>query len=254
VSETFRCHRCGTVVMPSDLAGLCPACLLGSALADPAAAGDDVDEEASLPPQAVYRVLNILAGGSSRTTYLAEDQLAGRLVTLDVVKLAPAADDAARAAVMRRIDDLRRLQHPAIPATYDGRCTPAGEAWVAAAHVGGRRIDRFCEAAGLEPALRAPLFQRACEAVVYAHRRGVCHGRLRVDSVLVRAARGRLDVAVTGYSLTPGVVPTPADDVDGLLRVARAIGWDGAWPSGDGSVEALAQAVSSRLAEPGQKR
>ena len=228
VDEPARCAHCDTVRGGPGLPGLCPACLLGLALAgdDGGEAGDESGNDA-LIPSATYRVLTILASEGGRTTYLAEQAHTRRLVTLDVVKPPQPEDPASNGALRLRLAALKQLEHPAIARVIDGRHTPSGDFCVVAHHVTGPRLDRYCETRHIDPAGRARLFALVCEAVAYGHRRGVSHGRLRPEFVIASGPREAMTPIVTGYSVVPGRTPTEEDDRAGLEILALAMGCDG---------------------------
>jgi hypothetical protein len=229
VDEPARCTHSGTVRGSPGLRGLCPACLLGLALAGEDDGGEASDEFGAdaLIPGPTYRVLTILASEDGRATYLAEQGDRRRLVTLDVVTLPQPQDPASNGALRLRLEALKQLAHPAIARVTDGRHTPSGDFCVVAHHVAGPRLDRACETRHIDPAERARLFALVCEAVAYGHRHGVCHGRLRPECVLASGSREAMAPVVIGYSVVPGRTPTEADDRAGLEILARAMGCAG---------------------------
>lgn len=237
-----RCPQCGSVSGGVGLPGLCPACLLGLALA--------VDEEvepddAPILPGAVYRVLTVLSSEDDRTTYLAEQDQTRRLVTLEVVRLPSVGGDDGLARCRERLRALRRFEHAGVPRIIDGRRTASGEFCVVAHHANGPRIDRVCETRQLAPDARARLFRAVCEIISDGHRHGVCHGRLRPDLVIVSGTRDAILPIILGYSVIPDRTPTIEDDLAGLDALARAMGWQG--PDGPtcSSVDGLRDAAST---------
>ena len=231
MTETSRCPRCGTHSAGAGERSLCPACLLGLAL-DPGAeadadveAGPDVDP--SLPGPA-YRVLTVLSSEPDRTTYLAEQDDTRRMVTLDVVSIPPAGGPDSLAGCRERLRALVRWSARGAARVIDGRVTPSGDFCVVSVYVRGQRLDRYCEARHMAPGARERLFSAVCDTMADAHRHGVYHGRLRPDLVVAAGSGDAARPIVLGFSVTPGRVPTAADDVAGLEAIARAMGWRGA--------------------------
>jgi len=241
VADLSRCSQCGSAPVGALLGGLCPSCLLGLGLAD----GDEVEpDDDPLLPGAVYRVLTVLSSEHDRTSYLADQGHTRRLVTLDVVRVPAAGGDESLARCRERLRALMRWAHPGVPKVIDGRRSPSGDYCVVAHYASGPRLDRFCDAHGLEAGSRADLFSRVCETVSEGHQLGICHGRLRPDLVIVAGPREHVQPLILGYSVIPDRAPAIADDLSGLETVARAMGWQGPegcrWPS----VDALREAAS----------
>jgi hypothetical protein len=220
-------------------AGLCPSCLLGLALG--ADEIPDLDDEGPAP---VYRVLTMLAAEGDRTVYLAEQDRVRRLVTLDVARVADVGGDDEESGPRNRVRALIRWANTGVPRTIDGRRTPSGDFCVVAHHVAGPTLDRYCEARGLAGPERARLFLRVCDTVEDGHRHGICHGRLRPDLVIACASGDDVMPVVLGYSVLAGPAPSVADDLAGLERVARAMGWNGAAVPAWDSMDRLRAAVS----------
>jgi len=220
VTQPARCPQCGSRSSSPGPPGLCPACLLGLAV-DPG--GDaDLDDEADLAGPAC-RVVTVLSAESDRTTYLAEDVDTRRLVTLDVVRLPQDGRDEAIRHCRARLRSLMRWSHPGVPRVVGGQLGSSGDFLVVSHYVKGQRLDRYCDEKQLDAASRGRLFATVREIVASGHRRGVCHGRLRPDLVIVSGSSRDPTPVVLGYSVTPGAAPTADDDAVGLEAVAREL-------------------------------
>lgn len=249
MADTTRCPRCGAADSSTGVSGMCGSCLLELALLPPDDALDGEDDGNAPPTDTAYRVVTILAADAAGSLYLAEEDRTRRLVTLHVVKLEQPADGGGQQAFRDRVLRLRRLVHPAIPAVIDARMTPSGDGCVVAAHVNGPQLRRYCQSAAVDGATRARLFQQVCDAIEYAHRLGICHGRLGPDSVIVRMDEpGGPSPMVLGFSLAPTLAPGPAADLAGLASIARSMGWTGAAPDTWPSIEALRDKVCDAFA------
>ncbi len=242
MSDATGCPQCGGTSPGIGRSRLCPACLLRLALEADEGPEPDDDVDGPVP---IYRVLTILASEDDRTVYLAEQDRARRLVTLDVVRVAVGAPGDQDGGCRHRVRALMRWSHPSVPRTIDGRRTHSGDFCVVAHHVTGPALDRYCESRGLHGQDRARLFSIVCDIVADGHRHGICHGRLRPDLVIADVVRTDVVPIVLGYSVLSGRVPTVADDLAGLERIARAMGWRGAAVSGWKSLDDLRAAASA---------
>jgi len=220
VTQPTSCPKCGSRSDGTGPASLCPACLLGLAL--DAGVDDDLDDEVESPGP-VCRVVTVLSAEGDRTTYLAEDADTRRLVTLDVVRLPQDGRDEAIRHCRARLRSLMRWSHPGVPRVVGGQLGSSGDFLVVSHYVKGQRLDRYCDEKQLDAASRGRLFATVREIVASGHRRGVCHGRLRPDLVIVSGSSRDPTPVVLGYSVTPGAAPTADDDAVGLEAVAREL-------------------------------
>ena len=161
------------------------------------AAGDAFDAVSATPPERVgaYRIVHELGRGGMGTVYLAErddDQKFRQRVALKVVRGALAGGwIVERFLGERRI--LASLEHPHVARLFDGGTTPDGTPWFAMEYIEGEPLDRYCSQQDLPLELRLRLFRDVCEAVSYAHARGVVHRDLKPSNILVtRAGEAKL--------------------------------------------------------------
>ncbi|HEY1250735.1 MAG TPA: serine/threonine-protein kinase [Thermoanaerobaculia bacterium] len=129
-----------------------------------------------------YRLLGELGRGGMGTVYLAEDVMLERRVALKVVATsAPAPEAAAR--MLREARILAGLEHPGIVPVHDAGALPDGRVFYAMKRVDGQRLDALAPTLPLPERLR--IFRRICEAVAFAHARGVIHRDLKPENVMV---------------------------------------------------------------------
>jgi serine/threonine protein kinase len=148
-----------------------------------------------------YRVFAPLGEGGMGTVYEAEQEHPRRRVALKVIRGGQFVDAQSVRLFQREVQTLARLLHPNIAAIYEAGHTESGEHFFAMELVHGSTLDRYVAArtAPLDEAeirFRLRLFLTLCEAVSYAHQRGVIHLDLKPSNVIVPApdesARGRL--------------------------------------------------------------
>jgi serine/threonine protein kinase len=111
--------------------------------------------------------------------YAAEDTVLGREVAIKVTSTFSER-------LEREARVIAGLEHPGIVPVHDLGTLPDGSAYYVMKRVHGERLDRWC-AAGPPLAERLRLFQRICEAVAFAHERGVIHRDLKPENVMIGA-------------------------------------------------------------------
>jgi tetratricopeptide (TPR) repeat protein len=135
-----------------------------------------------------YRIVRKIGEGGMGVVYEAEraDPELRQRVALKLVHVAFGGRDLfERFLVERQI--LARLEHPNIARFLDGGLTDDDLPYYAMEYVEGTRIDRYCDARGLDLRKRLQLFQRVCQAVQYAHQNLIVHRDIKPDNVLVCA-------------------------------------------------------------------
>lgn len=130
-----------------------------------------------------YRLMKRIASGGMGTVYLAEDLVLGRLVALKVLDVTCETGELA-ARLLREAHILARLEHPGIVPVHDAGTLADGRAFYAMKFVEGERLDRLVRSIASLPE-RLRLFQRVCEAVVFAHAHGILHRDLKPENVMV---------------------------------------------------------------------
>ena len=151
-----------------------------------------------------FRILGKLGEGGMGVVYEAEQQQPRRRVALKVIRGGRFVDEQHIRMFQREIDTLARLKHPHIGAIYDAGRTEQGEHFFAMELVRGRQLDAYL---GARPGpldeeelrFRLRLFLSLCEAVHYAHQRGVIHRDLKPSNIVVP----ELDTSDTGDSGEP---------------------------------------------------
>jgi serine/threonine protein kinase len=130
-----------------------------------------------------YRLLERVARGGMGVVYAAEDEKLDRRVALKVLDV-PGTDGDLANRLMREARVLARLEHPGIVPVHDVGTLADGRVFYTMKFVEGQRLDKFIEGvASVQDRLR--LFLRICEAVAFAHARGVLHRDLKPANIMV---------------------------------------------------------------------
>lgn len=126
-----------------------------------------------------YQLEGELGRGGMAVVYRARDTRLERSVALKVME-----DAAEHSHDEARI--IARLEHPGIVPLYDAGELPDGRFYYAMKLVEGQRLDEFL-ARESTLAERLRIFEKICEAVAFAHSRGVIHRDLKPRNVMVGA-------------------------------------------------------------------
>jgi serine/threonine protein kinase len=130
-----------------------------------------------------YHLIQRIGSGGMSAVYLAEDAVLERRVALKILDFPDASGDLA-ARLLREAHILARLEHPGIVPVHDAGTLADGRLFYAMKFVEGQRLDRLIEQMGaLSDRLR--VFQRICDAVAFAHARGILHRDLKPENIMV---------------------------------------------------------------------
>lgn len=175
-----------------------------------------------------YTIVGRLGEGGMGVVYEALQENPRRPVALKIIRGGSFVDEHSVRMFQREAQVLGRLKHPGIAAIYESGRTDDGQHFFAMELVRGARLDEYLKreaaAAGgggkAEVRRRLELFLRICDAVSYAHQRGVIHRDLKPANILVQAPEA-VTVASTGSATgSDGQVEIKVLDF-GLARLAE---------------------------------
>jgi serine/threonine protein kinase len=130
-----------------------------------------------------YRLLDRIARGGMGIVYAAEDERLQRRVALKVLDLPETGGDLAN-RLIREARVLARLEHPGIVPVHDVGTLADGRVFYTMKFVEGHRLDKHIESVASTPD-RLRIFLRICDAVAFAHARGVLHRDLKPANIMV---------------------------------------------------------------------
>jgi serine/threonine-protein kinase len=130
-----------------------------------------------------YRLLEHIARGGMGVVYAAEDNQLQRRVALKILDPSAANGDLA-SRLTREARVLAALEHPGIVPVHDVGTLADGRVFYAMKFVEGQRLDEFIESVTSIPD-RLRIFLRICDAVAFAHARGVLHRDLKPANIMV---------------------------------------------------------------------
>jgi serine/threonine protein kinase len=115
--------------------------------------------------------------------YAAEDEKLERRVALKVLDV-PGTNGDLASRLLREARVLALLEHPGIVPVHDVGTLPDGRVFYTMKFVEGQRLDKFIESVASIPD-RLRIFLRICDAVAFAHARGVLHRDLKPPNIMV---------------------------------------------------------------------
>jgi eukaryotic-like serine/threonine-protein kinase len=130
-----------------------------------------------------YRLLERVAHGGMGVVYAAEDEKLQRRVALKVLDV-PGTDGDLANRLIREARVLARLEHPGIVPVHDVGTLADGRVFYTMKFVEGQRLDKYIATVNSTPD-RLRLLLRICDAVGFAHARGVLHRDLKPANIMV---------------------------------------------------------------------
>lgn len=184
-----------------------------------------IREEVDLPDLTAtkYLVIQKLGSGGMGTVYLAQDRELGRKVAIKVMNVADSTG-ALATRMMREARIVALLEHPGIVPIHDVGTLADGRVFYAMKLVQGSRLDEYAGGvSSLADLLR--IFQKVCEAVGFAHARGVIHRDLKPENVMV-GPFGEVLVMDWGVAKVIAAPREPATDMQEAPAKPEIIGDD----------------------------
>lgn len=137
-----------------------------------------------------YEQVVELRRGGQGIVYSATQASTRRKVAIKVLLEVGANPALARRRFEREVDLIARMRHPRIVSVYDSGLTDDARPYLVMEFVEGQPLDQFTKSQGWGgPDGARPIVEliaRVCEAVEYAHQRGVIHRDLKPSNIRVR--------------------------------------------------------------------
>lgn len=132
-----------------------------------------------------YRLVELIGQGAHGSVWLAEQtEDIKRRVALKILKLGMDTKEfLTRFEVEKQV--LAHLDHPNIAKVFDAGVTDFGRPFFVMELVEGSQVVTFANANRLGPRDRVELVLKLCQALFYAHRKGVIHRDLKPNNILV---------------------------------------------------------------------
>ena len=203
------CSSCGAALPSAATAGLCPRCLMAAAMvatqadAEPAA-------QPPLPPEQIaphfpqLEILECLGRGGMGVVYKARQKSLNRFVALKLLAPERVRDPRFAERFAREAQALAALNHPNIVTIYDfGQA--GGFYYLLMEFVDGMNLRQLLRARKLTPEEALAIVPPLCEALQFAHDRGIVHRDIKPENLLLDRA-GRVKIADFGIAKMLGTV------------------------------------------------
>jgi len=192
------CPRCEQPLSEDAPGGLCPACLMQTALAAAPTPGSfeppSLDELEPLLPQ--FELLGLVGRGGMGAVYAARDKKLDRKVAIKVLPPVLADDLGFVERFTREARAMAKLNHPHVVTIHDFGEVEGCCYLVLELVEGGNLRERL---AGLAPDEVAGILRQAAEGLAYAHERGIVHRDVKPGNILV-GDDGRVRLADFGLA------------------------------------------------------
>jgi serine/threonine protein kinase len=157
-----------------------------------------VEEVARLFPQ--HEVLRMLGHGGMGAVYEARQLSLDRVVAIKLLPLEISVDGDFAERFRREARAMAKLNHPNIISVHDFGQTAEGHLFFVMEFVDGAMLQELIHGADPVPASDALLLiEQVCDALAYAHEKGVVHRDIKPSNVMV-SREGRVKVADFGLA------------------------------------------------------
>ncbi len=148
-----------------------------------------------------YEVLAILGRGGMGTVYKGRQKSLKRLVAIKILPLGLADDEMKFAArFQNEAQTMAAMNHPAIVAVHDFGETPDGLLYFIMEYVDGTDVQKMIQTNGrLTEEHALAITAHVCDALSYAHKRGVIHRDIKPANILIDR-EGHIKVADFGLA------------------------------------------------------
>jgi tetratricopeptide (TPR) repeat protein/predicted Ser/Thr protein kinase len=134
-----------------------------------------------------YRLIRRVGEGGMGVVFEAEQAHPRRIVALKIIRPGLMSRSSMK-RFQQESELLGRLQHPGIAQVFEAGTVPTDfgeQPFFAMEFIQGRPLTEYADQVGLGTRRRLELMARVCDAVQYAHEKGVIHRDLKPDNILV---------------------------------------------------------------------
>ena len=200
-----KCPQCGASLPDNAPAGLCPNCLMALNLKTETVFTDDTPAaQPPLPPEQIaphfpqLEIIECLGRGGMGVVYKARQKSLNRLVALKLLAPERVRDAKFAERFAREAQALAALNHPNIVTIHDfGQA--GGFYYLLMEFVDGVNLRQLLRARKFTPEEALAIVPPLCDALQFAHDRGIVHRDIKPENLLLDKA-GRVKVADFGIA------------------------------------------------------
>jgi predicted Ser/Thr protein kinase len=206
------CPKCGAALPSAATAGLCPRCLMAEAMAPTQGDSEPVAAQKTLTPEELapffphLEILECLGRGGMGVVYKARQKTLNRFVALKLLAPEGVRDAQFAERFTREAQALAALNHPNIITIHDFGQT-GGFYYLIMEFVDGVNLRQLLQTRMLTPEEALTIVPPLCDALQFAHDRGIVHRDIKPENLLLDKA-GRVKVADFGIAKMLGTVNT----------------------------------------------
>jgi serine/threonine protein kinase len=221
MNATRKCSRCGTELSGNHTEDQCPKCLLEFGLETQVGAGSNptnpTDPPKRPPPSIAdltprfpqFEIMEFLGQGGMGLVYKARQLSLDRIVALKILAVDKSEGRTFAERFTQEARALARLNHPNIVAVYDFGQSD-GQYFLLMEYVDGLNLRQLERSGGVTPQEAIKIIPSICDALQYAHNRGIVHRDIKPENILLDQA-GQVKIADFGLAkLLQRAGPEPA--------------------------------------------
>lgn len=220
MAEKTNCTKCGAELPANAPKGLCPKCLMKAGMkksgkgkkAGPSDISHGVTGSATPPggfvplepeqlaekfPQ--LEIIELLGHGGMGAVYKARQKQLDRFVALKILPPEVSKDAAFAERFTREARSLAKLNHPQIVTIYDFGHTEDALYYFLMEFVDGTDLRHIIQAGELKPEQALVIVPQVCEALHYAHKKGIVHRDIKPENILLDT-EGNVKIADFGLA------------------------------------------------------
>jgi len=206
MAEESNCPKCGAQLPANAPKGLCPKCLMGAGLQEGSECetGGTSDAQSPIPTAATLQagfvppepeqlaeqfpqleILELLGQGGMGAVYKARQKQLDRLIALKILPPEVGQTEAFAERFTREARSMAKLTHQHAVTLYEFGKTDAGLYYFVMEFVDGTDLRHVMLAGELGPSQALAIVPQICEALHYAHVKGIVHRDIKPENILL---------------------------------------------------------------------
>jgi len=211
MTDKHLCTECGKTLPEGSAHGLCPACLMGQAMASRTVETVGENEPPLPPPPSPeeiadkfpqFEIVECLGRGGMGVVYKARQKSLDRWVAIKVLAPERVHEERFAEHFEREAKTLAKMSHPNIVTVFDHGET-SGLFYIVMEYVDGVNLRDLLREGKMEPEQALAIVPPICEALEYAHDKGVVHRDIKPENLLLDR-EGRVKIADFGIASLVG--------------------------------------------------